>query len=97
MNPPAVLRWNSDKIYLRDLADAGVPTVPTSWVALGQVLGLPLGEFVVKPAEGAGSMGAGRFARRPSEARRHVEALHRPVASCWSSRISPTSKPVKRR
>jgi hypothetical protein len=79
-NPPAVLRWNSDKIYLRDLAEAGVPTVPTSWVAPGQVLGLPLGEVVVKPSVGAGSMGAGRFdTRRPGvveSARRHAQALH---------------------
>lgn len=29
INPPAVLRWNSDKIYLAELAAAGVPTVAT--------------------------------------------------------------------
>ena len=29
INPPALLRWNSDKAYLAELADAGVPTVPT--------------------------------------------------------------------
>ena len=79
-NPPAVLRWNSDKIYLRDLADARVPIVPTSWVAPGQALGLPVGEVVVKPSVGAGSMGAGRFdTRRPGvveSARRHARALH---------------------
>ncbi|MEO7637576.1 MAG: hypothetical protein ABIS16_08040 [Sphingomicrobium sp.] len=28
-NPPAVLRWNSDKIYLAELDAAGVPTVAT--------------------------------------------------------------------
>jgi hypothetical protein len=79
-NPPAVLRWNSDKIYLRDLADADVPIVPTAWVAPGQALGLPLGEVVVKPSVGAGSIGAGRFdTRRPGfaeSARRHAQALH---------------------
>jgi glutathione synthase/RimK-type ligase-like ATP-grasp enzyme len=32
INPPAVLRWNSDKRYLIGLADAGVPTVPTAAV-----------------------------------------------------------------
>ena len=31
-NPPATLRWNIDKRYLRDLERAGVPTVPTVWV-----------------------------------------------------------------
>jgi glutathione synthase/RimK-type ligase-like ATP-grasp enzyme len=29
INPPALLRWNSDKGYLAELADRGVATVPT--------------------------------------------------------------------
>ena len=29
LNPPALLRWNGDKAYLAELADSGVPTVPT--------------------------------------------------------------------
>jgi glutathione synthase/RimK-type ligase-like ATP-grasp enzyme len=29
VNPPALLRWNSDKAYLTELADRSVPTVPT--------------------------------------------------------------------
>jgi glutathione synthase/RimK-type ligase-like ATP-grasp enzyme len=29
INPPALLRWNSDKAYLAELAEVGVPTVPT--------------------------------------------------------------------
>jgi glutathione synthase/RimK-type ligase-like ATP-grasp enzyme len=29
INPPALLRWNSDKSYLAELADRGVSTVPT--------------------------------------------------------------------
>lgn len=29
VNPPALLRWNSDKAYLAELGDRGVPTVPT--------------------------------------------------------------------
>ena len=32
VNAPAVLRWNLDKRYLAALADAGVPTVPTTWL-----------------------------------------------------------------
>jgi glutathione synthase/RimK-type ligase-like ATP-grasp enzyme len=32
-NPPAILRWNADKTYLRDLASSGVNVVPTRWVA----------------------------------------------------------------
>lgn len=29
LNPVAVLRWNSDKSYLVELGDSGVPTIPT--------------------------------------------------------------------
>ncbi len=32
VNPVAVLRWNTDKAYLEELAEAGVPTVPTRLV-----------------------------------------------------------------
>jgi hypothetical protein len=31
-NPPAVLRWNARKTYLQELAEAGVPVVPTRFV-----------------------------------------------------------------
>src|SRR5437867_13172491 len=34
-NPPAVLGWNGHKGYLRDLAERGVPIVPTRWVGRG--------------------------------------------------------------
>ncbi len=30
-NPPAILRWNADKTYLRDLAGRGAPSIPTLW------------------------------------------------------------------
>jgi O-ureido-D-serine cyclo-ligase len=36
LNPPAVVRWNTDKHYLRDLARAGVPVVPTRFVEPGE-------------------------------------------------------------
>lgn len=34
-NPTDLIVWNSDKRYLRELAEAGVPTVPTLWVERG--------------------------------------------------------------
>ncbi len=80
-NPADVVAWNSDKRYLRGLADAGVPTVPTSWSEPGEAVELPVGvDFVVKPAVGAGSVGAGRFAATdpaaPDRARAHAAELH---------------------
>ena len=32
-NPPRMLRWNSRKTYLHDLAAGGIRTVPTLWLA----------------------------------------------------------------
>jgi hypothetical protein len=78
-NPAAVIEWNSDKTYLRDLADVGVPVVATTWAAPGEPLDVPdVAEFVVKPSVGAGSKGAGRFAAADlAAAREHAVALHR--------------------
>jgi hypothetical protein len=39
-NAPAVLRWNADKRYLRDVAAASVPIVPTHWVDAGASIAL---------------------------------------------------------
>ncbi len=59
-NTPAVLRWNSHKGYLRDLAARGVPIVPTRWLARGRRVDLARllrderwSDVVVKPAVSA--------------------------------------------
>jgi glutathione synthase/RimK-type ligase-like ATP-grasp enzyme len=75
LNAPPVVAWNTDKRYLADLANAGVPTVPSHFFAPGQRVRLPTGEVVVKPAVGAGSVGAQRFTDRAS-ARQHAATLH---------------------
>lgn len=76
-NPAVVLRGNSDKGYLARLAAAGIPTVPTRFFPPGEPVRLPAGtEFVVKPAVGAGSIGAGRFdTGAHSPAVEHAEML----------------------
>jgi len=59
LNAPHVVAWNSDKHYLADLAAAGIPTVPSTFVEPGHTIELPElpdGELVVKPAIGAGSI-----------------------------------------
>ncbi|CAM3131737.1 hypothetical protein SAXI111661_19640 [Saccharomonospora xinjiangensis] len=76
-NSAAVVRWNTDKRYLLDLAAAGVPVVPTDVVVPGAEVHWPDGEFVVKPAVGAGSRGARRFgADDRMRAAAHLRALH---------------------
>lgn len=77
-NPPSVLRGNSDKRYLAELAAAGIPIVPTEFFEPGERPRLPSGtEFVVKPSVGAGSIGAGRFAAGAhGPAAEHAALLH---------------------
>ncbi len=75
-NPPAVVRWNTHKRYLVELAGRGVPVVPTRLVEVGAVVpDTDEGAVVVKPAVGAGSRGARHFRSDPSGARRHAQAL----------------------
>ncbi len=64
-NPADVIAWNTDKHYLADLAEHGVPVVPTVFVEPGAQWELPAeltGDVVVKPAVGAGAGHTGRFA-----------------------------------
>jgi len=60
-NVPALIRWNTDKRYLRDLAAAGFPVVATEFVEPGAAPPRLEGEVVVKPAVGAGARDTGRF------------------------------------
>jgi hypothetical protein len=74
VNAPAVVAWNTDKRYLADLSAAGVPTVPSTFFAPGERVHIPAEEVVVKPAIGAGSVGARRFTDA-DQAREHAQAL----------------------
>lgn len=40
INPPAVVRWNANKRYLAELANRGVNTVPTAFIARQEVQAL---------------------------------------------------------
>lgn len=66
-NPPALVRWNSHKSYLKDLAARDVPIVPTLWLPKGSCE--HLAQFlaragwetaVVKPAIGLSTYGVRR-------------------------------------
>ncbi len=55
-NPAALVEWNLDKRYLRELAAAGLPVIPTTWLEPGDRWAWDGdGDLVVKPAVGAGS------------------------------------------
>jgi O-ureido-D-serine cyclo-ligase len=77
LNPLDVVRWNTDKHYLRDLARTGVATVPSAFIEPGGDAAATLdrflerqdpAEFVVKPAIGAGSRDAQRYGRGQRDA-----------------------------
>lgn len=69
-NAASLLRWNTDKHYLADLAGDGIGVVPTRYVAPGEAPPELEGEIVVKPTVSAGGRDTGRFG--PSA---HREAL----------------------
>lgn len=81
VNPFSVIEWNSHKAYLRELASAGIATVPTLWLARGAVDAARRlrdrgwEEVVVKPAVSIGAIGALRVRAADPACLRHVEQL----------------------
>jgi hypothetical protein len=95
-NAPALVRWNSDKHYLADLEAAGLPVVPTRFVAPGQEIGEleGAGEVAIKPTISAGGRDTGRF--RPAAhdgARALIESI---VASGRTAMVQPYLEAVDR-
>lgn len=73
-NPAAVIRWNLDKRYLLDLAERGVPVIPTELAesaaaADGLLEAHGDAEVAVKPVVSAGSRNTGRFRAHDPAAR----------------------------
>jgi glutathione synthase/RimK-type ligase-like ATP-grasp enzyme len=85
LNPLSVVRWNTDKHYLAQLAKAGIAVVPGTFVEPGDDPAQAIRQFltehgqaeiVVKPAVGAGSRDAGRHRRaNVTTAVAHVKRL----------------------
>lgn len=75
-NPAGVLAWNVDKRYLAEVAAAGVPVIPTTFVAPGAPTPeLPEGEVVVKPTVSAGARDTLRLAD-PSAVDAQIAHIH---------------------
>ena len=72
LNPADVVEWNTDKRYLAELAAAGMPVIPTDFVAPGESGPPPAaGEWVVKPDDQRRQPGHRPLpAARPGAARR---------------------------
>jgi glutathione synthase/RimK-type ligase-like ATP-grasp enzyme len=70
-NPADLIAWNSDKTYLRELAEAGVRIVPTVWVEHGSDMDLDevlqdqgWNEAIVKPVVDLGAKNLRRVRAR---------------------------------
>jgi glutathione synthase/RimK-type ligase-like ATP-grasp enzyme len=79
-NPAELIAWNSDKRYLRQLAEAEVATVPTLWVGRDSALDLEAElaargweEAVIKPVVDLGAKNLHRV--RPGEAQDALAAV----------------------
>lgn len=86
VNPPNVIRWNSDKHYLQRLADHGLDVVQTTWLEPSRNFDkralhnrFPAREdFVIKPAISAGSKETARYTATDADSRRYaIEHAHR--------------------
>ncbi|MDX1401011.1 MAG: hypothetical protein R3245_03735 [Kiloniellales bacterium] len=68
VNPLTTVRWNAEKRYLAELAEAGIPTAPSLFLDAGEdpkprlsELGPAPGGYVRKPLVGVGAFGIERF------------------------------------
>lgn len=76
-NSANVVEWNSDKVYLKPLAEKGIPTVRTVWLDpvkhfSSQAIHTRLpafGDFVIKPTISAGAQGTARYQEATAKAR----------------------------
>jgi hypothetical protein len=90
-NPADIVAWNTDKTYLRELADAGIAVVPTEWAPPGTSWSpSTIGVYVVKPTISAGSRDTGRY-DLADPAERALAAAHvtRLTASGRTAMIQP--------
>lgn len=93
INPAELIEWNTDKIYLRELAEAGVPTIPTIWLEATRPWETraihtrfpAMGEFVIKPTVSAGAQRTGRYVSVDAPARGQAVVLAKELLELGSS------------
>lgn len=86
-NAPALLRWNSDKRYMGELAEEGIPVVPTEFAGPGEPKPALAGEVVVKPTVSAGARDTGRFG--PGTHAEAAELIERICAAGRTAMVQP--------
>lgn len=91
-NAPEVIRWNSDKHYLADLAAAGIPVVETFFVEPGDAPPGLAAEIVVKPTISVGAKDTGRFSQRTHD--QALDLIQRIHASGRTAMVQPYLRSV---
>jgi len=86
-NSAAVIEWNSDKTYMADLRDAGIPIVETEFVRPDDEVPAIEFEVVIKPTLSAGARNTGRF--RPERAEEAVALIERIQAMGRTAMVQP--------
>ena len=101
INPQALIRWNMDKHYLRDLEQRGVRTIPTVYIEQGESAGLRdlhrqtgWSETILKPAVS----GAARHTYRldPSNLDAH-ETIFRELTAVEAMMLQPFQQQIVER
>ncbi|WP_017729765.1 ATP-grasp domain-containing protein [Nafulsella turpanensis] len=74
LNPSAIVRWNSDKHYLKDIEAAGLPLIPFELLEKGEKVSLEkyfdhfaTEQLIVKPAVSGGAKNTFSFNRKEAE------------------------------
>jgi glutathione synthase/RimK-type ligase-like ATP-grasp enzyme len=102
-NPYDIVEWNSDKRYLGELTAAGVPVVPTRFVAspnestVRDVLDEFGNDIVVKPSISAGSHDTLRYRDASLEIDRVIAHVSRIVASGAVAMVQPYESGIDQR
>jgi glutathione synthase/RimK-type ligase-like ATP-grasp enzyme len=87
VNRYGLLAWNSDKLYLAELASAGLPVVPSTFLSPGEALAPPAGEYVLKPSVSAGARDTLRLG--PADDERALALLSRIHAGGRTAMVQP--------
>lgn len=75
LNPAPILRWNTDKRYLGDLANAGLPVISTQFLEPDDAFEPPPAPFVIKPAISCAAKDTARYGPGDTAALAHVQGL----------------------
>lgn len=99
-NPADIIKWSTDKVYLRELDDAGIPIIPTTYVSTLEEVrrleddGTLERDIVVKPTISAGSNNTERHIESPVKAAAHLGAL---IADGMTAMVQPYQRFIDER